>query len=915
MPELVLRGRSAEISRLSAVLLRASTDGRGSTVLIAGEPGIGKTALLRDLQRRALSRSFVVGFGKAEEVSQIAPGAPVLQALRNGSSPVLTEDEFRELAGLYDRPLWLVEAIADLLVVRSQRTPLLLAVDDLQWADRLSRFALRTLVGRLTDSPIVWAIAARGRPEVVFAEFDAVSQFDGGIVELVALQPLSDTAVLAVAADVLGEPPTGRGRDWLRRVGGNPFLAVQVAEGMARERAHGGTGQALPEALSATVRSRMGRLDSNAREALQLAAVWGRPLDIADAAGMLGFDSTTLARSMTLVGALGLTTDSPDPIEFRHDLVRELIYTNVSDADRTRLHGVCARYLVSLGRSAVDAAAHARPAARRGDPGAVQILRRAALECIDSMPRTAADLIGEAFGCVSPADPEWFALGGQCAELLIQAQHGAEAIDVIDRLLQRAGLAEQRAVLQVLAARALWLMGSPDQLATRVAGELSTSAVTGALQARLEAARSLGLSRIGTGQEATMAAQNALDRGRELHDRETQQLALQALGEVAKNEGRHVRAYDIFHQLRMTFGPGFLADEITSLQFIDRFGDAQSLLSMVSRGRGQHSTAELPALVRAQLWQDFKLAQFDAAVVTAHTLLDVGDELGNFVHRLDARVVLSTIAVLHGDLDLARNIVAVAQDELGPTDAVHAPGMILARARIAAAELDFDEGVRLLKPLLANDSTLRTYWPRLLDQMRLSAGIAVAAGDRTFALETVERAASAARRNPGVASFRGVALQVRGFVLDDLDSLEQAVELLGRSPRPVILATALTDQGELLLRQGKRGQAAASLAQALEIYRELRAAPAQAHVDRLLAQARPAAATGRVRESRPVSGWDSLTEMESVVARLVGQGHTNRAAAERLGISTNTVAAHLKSVFVKMDVHSRVQLVNAMPGA
>ena len=373
-------------------------------------------------------------------------------------------------------------------------------------------------------------------------------------------------------------------------------------------------------------------------------------------------------------------------------------------------------------------------------------------------------------------------------------------------------------MLQVLAARALWLMGSPDQLATRVAGELSTSAVTGALQARLEASRSLGLSRIGTGQEATLAAQNALDRGRELHDRETQQLALQALGEVAKNEGRHVRAYDIFHQLRTTFGPGFLADEITSLQFIDRFGDAQLLLSMVSRGRGQHSTAELPSLVRAQLWQDFKLAQFDAAVVTAHTLLDVGDELGNFVHRLDARVVLSTIAVLHGDLDLARNIVAVAQDELGASDAVHAPGLILARARIAAVELDFDEGVRLLKPLLANDSTLRTYWPRLLDQMRLSAGIAVAAGDRTFARETVERAASAARRNPGVLSFRGVALQVRGFVLDDLDSLEQAVELLGQSPRPVILATALTDHGGLLLRQGERGRAATQLAQAWDIY-------------------------------------------------------------------------------------------------
>ena len=139
----------------------------------------------------------------------------------------------------------------------------------------------------------MWAIAARGRPEEVFAEFDAASQFEGATVELCALQPLSEVAVLAVAADVLGAPPTGRGRGWFRRVGGNPFLAIQLAEGMARERTDGGSAEALPEALSATIRSRMRRLDSGALAALQLAAVWGRSLDIADAASMLGLDATT----------------------------------------------------------------------------------------------------------------------------------------------------------------------------------------------------------------------------------------------------------------------------------------------------------------------------------------------------------------------------------------------------------------------------------------------------------------------------------------------------------------------------------------------------------------------------------------------------------------------------------------------
>ena len=73
-------------------------------------------------------------------------------------------------------------------------------------------------------------------------------------------------------------------------------------------------------------------------------------------------------------------------------------------------------------------------------------------------------------------------------------------------------------------------------------------------------------------------------RGRELPDRPTEILAMHALGEVAKNEGRHVAAYGVFHRLRTSFGPGFLADEIASLQFIDRFDEAQTLLAGGSRG-------------------------------------------------------------------------------------------------------------------------------------------------------------------------------------------------------------------------------------------------------------------------------------------------------------------------------------------
>ena len=913
MSGLVLRGRSRELDRAVAVLRGAVDRGQGSTMLVAGEAGIGKTALLRAVHRHAEGLGFAVGYGKADEVSQIAPGAPVLHALRSGSPPLLDDASFRGLADLYEKPLWLVEGIADLLESRAQQVPLLIVVDDLQWADRLSRFALRVLSGRLAASPVVWLMAGRGRLREVFTDFDAVGHFDDAVVERLELAPLTDDDVMAVAADILGRPPVGRGEDWLRMVGGNPLLAVQIAEGMALDRALGRSSDAVPTTLAPLLRSRLGMLGSGVRAALQLAAVWGRALEVLDAAHMLGADPATLGRALSGAAALGLVDEPTDPIEFRHDLFRELVYGDLPGPERVRLHGLCAAHLVGVGRSAVEAAPHAREAVRRGDRGAVEILRRAAHESIDSMPQTAAQLILEAFDGLPRDDPDRLELGEQCADLLTRAQRGTEAVAVIDDLLTRSVDPEQRARLQVLAARALWLTGSAQLLAERVGRELSSSTVTGPLRARLEASRSLALSRIDPGEAASTAAEAALARGRELHDRPAEILARHALGEVAKNEGRHVAAYRVFHRLRTSFGQGFLADEITSLQFIDRFDEAQTLLVGVSRGTGRHSTAELPSLLCAQLWQDFKLASFDAAVADAQTLIAVGDELGTYVHRLDARVVMSTVAVVHGDVERARAIVALAEDELVTHDAVQAPGLVLARARIAAAELDFDEGVRLLRPLLTTGSTARRYWPRLLDQMRLGAGVAVAAGDRAFARDTVEQAAAAALLNPGVASFEGVALQIRGYVTGDHEALGRAVDLLRRSPRAFMLAQALSDHGSALLQAGRHRQAVQRWEEAWSIFDGLRAITAAAQVQELL-DASGARARSRTAP-RPVTGWGALTDAEARVARLIGEGNTNRSAAEMLGVSMNTVATHVRSVFLKMDVRSRVQLVNAMRAA
>ena len=164
MARVALRGRSDAMSRALSALDRAARTGQGALVVISGEPGIGKSAVLREVVEQASRAGFNVGSGKAEQGDQIAPGAPLLVSLRSGPHPLLPGDAFASLAPLYDKPLWLVDRISALLEELAVHTPVLIAIDDVQWADRLTGFALRVLPARLAGFPVVWAVTSRWVP-------------------------------------------------------------------------------------------------------------------------------------------------------------------------------------------------------------------------------------------------------------------------------------------------------------------------------------------------------------------------------------------------------------------------------------------------------------------------------------------------------------------------------------------------------------------------------------------------------------------------------------------------------------------------------------------------------------------------------------------------------------------------------
>ncbi len=912
MTRLSLRGRSREIASIVPALQRARHDGHGAVVVIVGEPGIGKTALVQTVLEQAERMGFVTGYGKAEEVDQVAPGTPLLVALRSGAEPLLDGTTFASLAPLQAQPLWMVDEISAALDKIAHESPVVVAIDDMQWSDRLTRFAVRLLPGRLASSPVVWLLSSRGPVDDLLNDLESADA-DGMTMRTMALEPLTDDDLDDVALDVLGSPARGVLHNRLHDVGGNPFLAVQLLEGAARLRAAGRDSDEIPDSLITGIRSRLRHLSASAVELLRVTAVWGRPLPMVDAAHMM-HGSPPADVVLTAVEenlATGLLSEQHDTIAFRHDLVREAIYADISSATRRALHRRAARHLMASGAGAVAAAPHARAAMIPGDEDAVAILRQAAVESRATMPEAAVDLVREAFQAVPSGHPMHREVGEQCADILSEAQHGRDAVVVVDGLLAEGVDADTEGRLQVIAARALWLMGLLGDTSRRVDAALARPGVSQPVKVRLTSAKVLAQTRIENSQETYRAAQAVLRQAEDVGDRPAQLVALQALGEIAKNEGRHQIAYDHFHELRDAAGITFLAQEVAELQLLDRFDEAQGLLTAADYDTDCTAKSVLPSLLGARLWQDFFLARYDEATADAHTLIRLSDELGTYVHKFDAWQSLSYMAALRGDFASARELLNNIE-RVDEADAhVRVPGAQLIRGYITALDGDPVGAVAILKPLMDEAAVARNYWPRSQEWMGLHAGIAVAAGDEEFGSATALRADLAAERNPGVAGYEGVALHVRGFVSGDSAMLGEAVEVLRRCPRPQLLGYALAAHGHVLLSDGARERAVASLDEAWSIFDGIghshSASKIQRRLHRLGIQRRR---WNTSAPGRPKTGVAALTKTERLVADLISQGLTNRAAASKLGISINTIGTHMRSVFAKLQVQSRVQLAN-----
>ncbi|WP_405593272.1 AAA family ATPase [Streptomyces sp. NBC_01092] len=899
-----LRGRSEPMERALAVVRAANRHGSGGVVLVSGTAGIGKSALLAEVCRQAERMQIQPALGVCDPIDQVSPGAPVITALRTGGEPLVGAEQYEHVVDALHEPLLLVERIASALESVSAKKPVLIAIDDVQWADRVSKFLIRMLLTRLLGLPVVWLLATRDHDADILGSVRTH-------LEHIRLTPLTSADLADIAQDRLGHPPDERTRRFLDASAGNPLLALDVLDNLVSAAAHGKP-DTVPEEFGTAIARRLAELPDASRALIEVVAVSGRAVSVQEALRLVA-EPAGSGRGGPLAAALdsGLITVTEQNVTARHDLVREAVLAAMPDDTVRTLHRRFAEHHLGAGQ-ALLAAPHARAAATRGDVAGALILIAAAEQLGTASPQDAGDLAALAFRTVLPEQTEWLDVGRRCLSVLCQTQRAREAVAVADVLLAHVDDADLVGAVESEAARALWLGGRLGELLTRVEPVLTADSLTPAVGARLTAARALANTRLMAGEPAAREATAALECARACRDKDALVLALHAVGEAARNEGRHQDALKSFRELRTLVGPLRLAEEITSLQFLDRYDHAQLLLEEVRSDSRNSTRSILPALHCAQMWQDFNLGHSDDAESTARTLVELGQQLGSEVYALDALIVQISVELLRGNTRSAAALLAQTDQLVDTDDGVRNPGLTVMRGWLSAGQGDIGQAIEVLGPVALGAVSSCSYWPLWPCWMGLFFEIGTAGANGAFSEVVVQIAELAATRNPGVASFEGVALSLRGRAKGDLPMIAESARVLARSPRPILRAYGADVYGRALLADGQRDQALELLDRAWDDYHRMDARVYRDVVQQAMRQAGARRSKWSTAATRPESGWASLTAAERRVALLIADGHSNRSAAGELGVSVNTVGTHLRMVFSKLGVQSRVQLANAV---
>lgn len=872
----MLRGRAEELGRLLGAL-RAAEGGTASLAVVSGEPGLGKSALLGAAVEQAGRQGFLVAQATAQQTDDISPLSSLAPALRAGREPLIDTEHFMELAALNTQPLWLAERLAELVRRRLDDTRALIVLDDAQWSDPLSAFALRVMIARLSSHQLLWLIATRPAPGGVADQLISAVQTQVPV-HPIELGPLSAEAIHDIAKDRLNGPVESGLALQLAGVQGSPFLAEQLIAGLYLDNAAAGTPATatpvgpllsapaptgpLSPGLVEGVRRRSTGLSENARTLVRTAAVFGSEFRLEDVAALMSEPVAKLATALDEAIQAGLLTDAGSALRFRHELLRSATLADVPPSAQRALHGAIATQLIAAGRGAAVAAPHVLAVAQPGDTAAVSTLRQAAQELLATMSTTAAEVIQHAFDLTAVDDPLRAEVGVDVITILLAAYQYDRAKAFADDLLSGTALyhgpvtPDLRASIRLHLAPRQWVAGRLERQ------ELFAPGAAPHLTERLTAYRTLLAP-------DEVAPTDQLPR---LTDPVAQAIVLAAAAETARAEGRYATARDYYVEARATPSDlGSLPDTLLEVGELYCRAEADELLEALQRSRelmtaGDWQSAAHLSVLHARL--EYAAGHLDAAEAEARAGLRWMKDLHDTALVPATQQVLALIALLRNHPTKAR--------ELAGTDST-------INALLALADGD-DKAVARLRDVPQE-------FPERLDVLvRADAEGLLAA----------QVAAS-----PSVAALGAHELVAAG---NDLKRLAAATEQLRAADRPLLQALASDRYGRAELETGDRAAGVATLEQALDTLTQLGAIGPAARIQAVLQAAGVRRRRWAAVPARAEAGWEALTPMERRVALLVAEGHTNRSAAEELVISASTVGTHLRSVFGKLEVNSRVQL-------
>lgn len=930
--------REAEIAALDQALADALA-GQGSVVAIEGPPGIGKSRLVASAVELARARDMYTLSVRATELERSYPYGIVRQtadsvtldksdeersALFTGAAklalPILDPASAEEIDSpelMYQRLHGLYWVTANL----AREQPLLITIDDAQWADEASMAAQRFLSLRIADLPMVLVLGVRtvevGQIAVPLAELLA----DPATVSI-RPGPLSAEGAQARIEALLGSSDPAFAAACHHATGGNPFLLEQLvsevrAEGIEPTEASAERVASLgPDTVRASVLLRLERLPSAGGPVARALAILGEhDVTVRDVATLAGVSEEDAAEALAELERAGLVSGSPH-LRFTHPILRAAIEDDMPVVERSLAHEQAARMLADRDADPVAVAAHLLVCEPGQGDWARAVLRRAARRAEALGDPSAAVRYLERAVTEHPDDGE---VGEVLFELGLAAAHAgrADAAEHLERAAEARGPTRLRAlhwtaVLHLVAGRA-------SQAADVLEGALAD------VHEESEAAKPLLETLIAAGLESASVRKRLDDLLDHLMppsgtpQTDFERFTLIALAFVAVvDKGDAARATELVHRALRIEEHGYYESVMRAsvgrpmpafvLSLVDRLDESEAILDgLVRAGRDYGDRSAVGVFLAERSWIRLRAGNVEGAEADAAEALRIAREATRARGHAPVAAATAVLAGLERERPLDElEAVLTGLPPAGDSDTVVQDDLSLARSALLLASGDA-RGAADAALALDREFAWGCGCPSLL-AWRSAAALALSQlGEDERALELAHEELRLAEvlgapRAVGIAQ-RTVALV--GPADEREAALEAAVATLEGGIARLELARATCDLGAELRRRGERTAARDALRRAHTLATECGAT-------RLANRARDELGRSGARLIRePATGVEALTPSEVRVAELAAEGLTNREVAQSLFVSEKTVETHLGRVYRKLDIKSR----HALPGA